>query len=68
MRPHLPGCDVMQASENRSDLASLSIPRRQQFVDPVDLVVGDAAEHIGEPGHRTLTSNSSYVRLEAMDH
>ncbi len=27
----------------------LSVTPRHQFVDPIDLVIGDAAENVGEP-------------------
>jgi hypothetical protein len=37
--------------QNRSLLRSfLSVTPGHQFVEPGDLVIGDAAEHIGEPG------------------
>ena len=40
------------ASDSRTYSDILSVLPRQQLVDPVDLVVGDAAEDIGEPGLR----------------
>jgi hypothetical protein len=38
------------ASAARISSALLSIPPGQQLVDPIDLVVGDAAQDIGQPG------------------
>ena len=45
VRSHPPGADRM-ANRRRS------VTPRQQLVDPGDLVVGDAAEYVGEPGLR----------------